>query len=83
LRFPLLNHIKWIIYVNMYKNREFQFEPITLWEARSDDNEFYYSKGKNFHSHKEWELFYLISGESERIVNFRYICNLFSCQYIK
>ena len=55
----------------MYKCREFQFEPITLWESKSDDNEFYFSKGSNFHSHKEYELFYLINGESERMVEGR------------
>ena len=49
----------------MYKDRIFQAGPMTLWEVNSDDEVF---EGKNSHCHKECEIYYMIDGEAEMVV---------------
>jgi AraC-like DNA-binding protein len=49
----------------MYKYQLFDSEQIRLWEADSDDEAF---EGRNAHCHRECEIYYLIDGEVEIIV---------------
>jgi AraC-like DNA-binding protein len=49
----------------MFNYRLFQFGPVDIYEVKSD---YVLHKEDNFHCHKEYEIFYLINGESERTV---------------
>jgi len=49
----------------MYKYKEFKSGHIRLWEADSDEELF---EGRNSHCHKECEIYFLIDGEAELIV---------------